>query len=483
VTDDRRSTAGVDGSRTVTRTTMNHRIVRLGIALATFGVCAATATALAFPAGLNRWPSRSTPQEPPVGLPVGLPVEPRPEAARAQGPLQIELESLAGNVRPRDPARGAMTSLRAEDAAFVRFLGAGPAPLVALSTADIATFTLADGDRFRGTVTTAGSDGLIADLGGVTLSFSVDDLTSIVFEERIPRETSAPPVPTPGVDALYILAGQNVDRAEGLLEEFTADGLAFEDSRAGRRSYTWSRIVALFVAPLDGPDESAPVDRATEPGDPVASDPAERAWQALDPVRVELAGGGRISGRLRSLDRQGVALERTRGVVLTLPAALVTEVALADGSFEYLSDLPLADAGPVSPFGDSLGYTWPHRVDRAVDGGPLQVAGKVYARGLGVHAPSRLTWSLEGRPADLRLGVGVDDSGRRAERGGSVRFRVLGDGRVLWESGVVRAGQPVLTPPGLELRAVRELVLEVDPQGDFVLDRANWLRPLLVRRR
>jgi hypothetical protein len=166
---------------------------------------------------------------------------------------------------------------------------------------------------------------------------------------------------------------------------------------------------------------------------------------------------------------------------LELPAELVTELTLADGSLTFLSDLPVADGGPLSPFGDSLGYTWPHRIDRAVDGGPLRVGGQHEARGIGVHAPSRLTWQLDGSYERLRFSVAVDDSGVGAERSGSVRFRVLGDGRELWQSAIVRGGQGLTSPPPLAVSGVRELVLEVDPDGDFVLDRADWLRPILVR--
>ncbi|MEZ6017198.1 MAG: NPCBM/NEW2 domain-containing protein [Planctomycetota bacterium] len=408
---------------------------------------------------------------------------------------RIELETLAGATRMRDAALGDLTSLAREGAAFARY----PRRTAAASTSDgaarpfvpgggaevdggaaapaeaalVALVSLVGGDRLRGRVRGGEGDALWVDLGGVELALSIDTIQSVLFEARIPRQSTQAPAPLAGTDVLYISAGtsaertQGLDRAEGLVEAFTADGVDFEDSRVGRRTYPWSRVAALFIAAVDG--------EAARPA------PTSEGAEALEPVLVGLAQGGRLSGRLRRMDATQVELVRPSGAVLVLPAALVTEVVLADGSFEFLSELEVSDAGPVSLFGDDLGFTWPHRIDRAVDGGPLSVMGQIESRGIGVHAPSRLTWRLTGPYARLRLAAAVDDSGLGTDRGGSVVFRVLGDGRELWKSGLVRANQAPTLAPTIDLRGISELTLEVDPSGDFVLDRANWLRPLLVR--
>jgi hypothetical protein len=386
-----------------------------------------------------------------------------PAPAQLPTPVRIELESLAGEVRLRDGSLGPLTSLSAEGAALVRFTGRAGLVPPTLDATTLADVELAGGDRVRGVVRAAGDDGLAVDLGGAELVLDLDELRALVFRARVPREAAVARQPDADSDVLYFVAGRGLDRAEGLLEGFDAQGLVFDDSRVGKRSYAWDRVAALFVASLE----------------PVAA--SDDAASPLDPVVLGLIGGGRLSGRLRSLDTLRITLVRPGGAALELPAELMTELALADGSFTFLSDLPVADGGPLSPFGDELGFTWPHRIDRAVDGGPLRVGGKIEGRGIGVHAPSRLTWRLDGSYERLRLAVAVDDSGVGAERSGSVRFRVLGDGRELWQSGVVRGGQGLSSPPPMAVAGVRELVLEVDPDGDFVLDRANWLRPVLVR--
>ena len=78
--------------------------------------------------------------------------------------------------------------------------------------------------------------------------------------------------------------------------------------------------------------------------------------------------------------------------------------------------------------------------------------------------------------------VAVDDSVLRSEMHGSVRFRVLVDGELRWESSVMEGGNVPVAIPAIRLEGARELVLEVDPATEaFVSDRANWLRPILVR--
>ena len=200
-------------------------------------------------------------------------------------------------------------------------------------------------------------------------------------------------------------------------------------------------------------------------------------------MAVTLAGGGRISGTLVQLGppEDGVQIRIGGGAAVQLPGTIVTEVSLDDGSFRFLGDLAPADAGHSSPFGDELGFVWPMRVDRNCRGGLLSVGGVVFDRGLGVHAPSRLTWTLGGEWGSLRLMCGVDDSGQSGSRAGSVRFRVLGDGQEIWESDIMRGGLPALRSPEIALKGIEELVLEVDPAGDFVLDRADWIRPMLLR--
>ena len=396
-------------------------------------------------------------------------------ARRARGiSARVVLESLDGTVSTRPLDAKPLRSLVAAGAAFVRFTGldrdepAGDGPRTA--PRDRASFELAGGDRLSGQVLGGEGDVLEIELrAGVQLKLSIDGIRSVVFPARIPPSVIESPAAGEEGDRLYLVAAQSLDRAEGFVESFEADGIAFEDARLGNRTYPWERVAALFVTPLD--DEPA-----VDPEGTGAEAKGER-------VSVSLVGGGRISGTLVEIGspEEGVLIRLGDAAEVRLPGAIVTELTLDDGSFQFLGDVEPAARGTSSPFDDDLGFVWPMRVDRNCRGGLLSVGGVEFGRGLGVHAPSKLAWTIGGDWKELRLLCGVDDSGQSGNRAGAVRFRVLGDGKVLWESDVLRAGAAAVRPAAISVAGVTSLELEVDTAGEFVLDRANWLRPMLVR--
>lgn len=109
---------------------------------------------------------------------------------------------------------------------------------------------------------------------------------------------------------------------------------------------------------------------------------------------------------------------------------------------------------------------------RSLDGHPLTVGGETFANGLGVHAPSVAFIDLHGEAKSFHARVGVDDEvdGQKA----SVEFRVVGDGKVLWTSGILRAQDGAKTVD-VDLTGVRQLQLEVTDGGDGRdYDHADW---------
>jgi hypothetical protein len=99
------------------------------------------------------------------------------------------------------------------------------------------------------------------------------------------------------------------------------------------------------------------------------------------------------------------------------------------------------------------------------------IDGRQYPWGIGVHANSALTFDIKGRYAEFRADAGVDS---RMEKRGSVIFSVLGDGKTLYTSPVVRGGDPVhRIKTGVS--GVQQLTLKVTDAGDLDLgDVANW---------
>jgi alpha-galactosidase len=111
-------------------------------------------------------------------------------------------------------------------------------------------------------------------------------------------------------------------------------------------------------------------------------------------------------------------------------------------------------------------------IDESVDGNPLTIAGVTYAKGVAPHAAAEVTYYLGGRCSRFTAGAGIDDETRNR---GSVTFTVLGDGKVLAETGVVLGGQPAV-PVDVNVTGVTELVLVtgVGPDNNNY-DHSEWV--------
>lgn len=111
------------------------------------------------------------------------------------------------------------------------------------------------------------------------------------------------------------------------------------------------------------------------------------------------------------------------------------------------------------------------RVDRSVDGRPLSIGGRSFARGLGTHATGEFELALAPGTSRFHAFVGVDDE---VGEKGSVEFRVLGDGKELFASGVRRGGDPAVEVD-VSLAGVKALALVVQDGGDGIdYDHADW---------
>lgn len=112
-------------------------------------------------------------------------------------------------------------------------------------------------------------------------------------------------------------------------------------------------------------------------------------------------------------------------------------------------------------------------MNRAVSQRPLKLGGKLYTRGIGTHAVSEITYDLQGRFNMFSALVGVDENNGRPL--GSVEFIVIGDGRELWRSGVMRRDE---APRNCIVRisGVNTLTLKVLDAGDGIdYDHADWV--------
>ena len=160
---------------------------------------------------------------------------------------------------------------------------------------------------------------------------------------------------------------------------------------------------------------------------------------------------------------------------MSLNAQGVSETVIQAGvEIPDLSDLKPTGIQTRSVFG----IDWPVRFDLAVGTRTMTMHGRRYAKGIGVHAYSEITFALDTDYRSFAATVGIDDRVRPA---GQVIFRVLGDGRELFNSGLV-TGQDSPKNIIVSLSGVRVLKLVVDEAEQLDIgDHANWASARLLK--
>lgn len=128
----------------------------------------------------------------------------------------------------------------------------------------------------------------------------------------------------------------------------------------------------------------------------------------------------------------------------------------------WLDDLDLSKT--VQDWGDP-------QKNKSVDGHPLTINGQKFEHGLGTHARSTLYIELHGTK-NFSGSVGVD--GEVSNSIAAIKFFIFGDGKLLWQSGVMRANDPAKTF-AVNLKGVKTLALKVDKGADDIsYDHADW---------
>lgn len=144
-------------------------------------------------------------------------------------------------------------------------------------------------------------------------------------------------------------------------------------------------------------------------------------------------------------------------------------------SFVYLSDLNWTGT-PVNGWG-------PPEKNRsngemgATDGAPLKIRGATYPKGLGIHAASEITYTLNGGYTRFISDIGVDDEVNGA---GSVVFQVWADGVQIFNSGTL-TGSSAVASLNVSVAGKNELKLIVTDAGNGgTSDHADWADAKLV---
>jgi len=145
-----------------------------------------------------------------------------------------------------------------------------------------------------------------------------------------------------------------------------------------------------------------------------------------------------------------MACERSMPIVLVLALlGVLCQSPLARGDENvWLSALDIAKT--TQGWGKAQG-------DQSITEKGLSIGGRKFAKGLGTHADSALYLDLQGGCRKFTAQVGVDDGAGTGHEVALV-FRLFADGKCLWASPIMRAGDPPC-PAAVDLTGVKTLLL------------------------
>lgn len=175
-------------------------------------------------------------------------------------------------------------------------------------------------------------------------------------------------------------------------------------------------------------------------------------------IQLDLTGGDQLQIAEVTGNATGFKVRLAAGIDAALAATDITTLDFSGGKVRYLSQLEPREVKYV-PYFDLVSE---YRRDRSLDGKPLSLGGKTYARGLAIHSKTTLRYRIAGEFTRLKAVMGIDDSVCRQY---GVRVVISGDGKALFEGDVRGTDAP--RPLDLDVAGVRDLEILVDFGGDL----------------
>lgn len=251
-------------------------------------------------------------------------------------------------------------------------------------------------------------------------------------------------------DQLVVASGGGATVLTGALEELTAAGWRF---RVGSRLLSGDASKAYAVVLAAGLGGASSIN-----------------------ARLRTASGDDWPGRLVSADQRGVGFQ-IAGAAVAVPVEWrsVSRIDIVSDRVTFLSDVDPLEQEQEGFFGGQ----WPMRRDQSISGSPLRIAGRRYAKGVGVHSRSRLVYAVPAGFERFAADIGLDDGS--AYREGQAVFRVRDGEKVLFDSGPIRGGDKARAV-SLAVRGLSRITLEVDfGDGLDLGDHADWCNARFLR--
>jgi hypothetical protein len=362
----------------------------------------------------------------------------------------LSMEEKDGALVLRTGAR----KLKCRDVKTIRFH-----PLGADRSGGRWRFYLSSRDRIRAKLVGGDADKVEVDspsLGRVGLK--LEKLRGIVLgEPAVARAFERDILPIRNeLDRVYLRAG---GLAEGVIEEVAAGWVRLNSKSLGAIKIPYKKIASVLLSELGVPEERG------------------KSLQA----RTYLLDGSIVEGKVLAYENEILKLRTDFARELVVPSKEIRILFFHNGRFVYLSDLK-----PVEVVESSflIDHVYPYRKDQNVMGGPLELDGKRYLKGLGVHSRCELVYALGGEYRTFRSVIGIDDSAKeKRDVEPSVVFRVYVDGKPFFKNGISMEGGDRGRFIEVDVTGARKMRLIVDFHDNFeILGRADWADAHLIRK-
>ncbi len=286
------------------------------------------------------------------------------------------------------------------------------------------------------------------------LKLKNDILRGVIFPIKAP--------PSKGVVASFF-SGKDPDQdriltpkgntVKGFMEKFSDTELVF-DTEGQKQKYAYDKLAAFRYAALE----------AFKPAQGVIA-------------KVRLSDGSILSGVLSGFADGKLGVTGAGGMAWSLPTTAILGIEFSGGKLVYLSELePKVEQKPLVG-GAPVVFAW--RKDASVIGEKLRIAGKDYARGVGVQSYSKLSYALEGQYARFIVDVGMNAS---ANPGAVCAWKILADGKPLKANEAKAGDVPQKMKVPVEGVKVLELICDYGSDLDDAGDHFNWADARLIRK-
>lgn len=299
----------------------------------------------------------------------------------------------------------------------------------------------AGGGKLKAESLTLANDKFAVGVSGISISLSLDAVRVVRFEPdlELAMVTDAVANPSADFDRVFVKVEKQVEVIKGLVSSLSDAELKIEVG-GEVKSLARDRVHAIVLA--------------------------QPSSTAANLSLIHLTDGSQLAAKSVALAGPTLTLDLPGGAKAEVPFERVQRIDIRSARVKYVSDVEpdLVREEPI------LTLAMPWQRDKSVGGKPLTLGKRTYARGIGVHSRSELTFAIpEGFDRFIvTVGIDAETLGR-----GDCEVKVLLDNREAISQRVKGGEAP--SDLQVELKGAKRMTLLVEPGMDLDLaDHLDW---------